>query len=222
METHATSSAPGERALCVFMKWTMARPLSAFADDARERLATYEMRQLLLRLPERLRDALRSVAQQVQRAAVVSRLACVSNDANALAAEASMGPQVRDACVAKLVAMRDIFSFTRDERILFQGVQTELIRRCAPGALPFTRPRNVLDSAENWRTVARCIREQLTDREVIVRAAEWHAQQQGPDNQRLAHLLRSGEVYYVAALRVGQLLAIFGAHVDDLTFAEYR
>ena len=69
--------------LCVLMTWTLARPQSAFADDAEELIPAA----LLQRLPEQLRDALRGVALLAAPAAAVSRLACVSTGANALAAE---------------------------------------------------------------------------------------------------------------------------------------
>jgi hypothetical protein len=205
MSTRAASRARGERALCVFMTWMFAAPLSVFAGDDADELIPPG---LLPRLPEGLRTALRSVAQQAARAAAVSRLACVSTGVNALAAESSMAAHNRAASNAKLAAISDIFAVALDESILdVPRVQAELVSRCAPGApLPRGRP----DSAASWQFIARNLRRLLTDRALVVRSAD----QLGPDQQFAAQALRDGNAYFVSVFRGGALLGFFGVTVD--------
>ena len=125
MSTRAASRARGKRALCVFMTWMLAAPLSVFAGDDADELIPPG---LLPRLPEGLRTALRSVAQQAARAAAVSRLACVSTGVNALAAESSMAAHNRAASNAKLAATSPSSMSRGCRRSLCRGVR--LARRC--------------------------------------------------------------------------------------------
>lgn len=185
------------------MTWTLARPLNAFADDAEDLIPAA----LLPRLSEQLRTALRGIALLAAPAAAVSRLACVSTGANALAAESMpVAALTRAARGVKLAALCDIFTVTLDVGVMNEpDVQTELASLCAPGALPRRRGNyELLGSTENWQLVARRFRRLLTDPEVIIRGAE----RMGPGYQRQA--LLTGEALQVAQYKGGMLLGFFG------------
>ncbi len=191
--------------LCVFMTWTLARPPSAFAEEAEELLPAA----LLPRLLEQLRTALRGVALLAAPAAAVSRLACVSSGANALAAESQMpvAALTRAARGVKLAALCDVFRIVLDEGIMHEPhAQTTLLARCEPGAPPRRRADyELVDSAENWQFVARTLRRLLTDPEVIIECARRFY----PGDEQQQALL-AGDALQVAQYKGGLLRGFFG------------
>ena len=194
--------------LCVFMTWMLARPPSAFAEEAEELLPAA----LLPRLTRQLRDALRGVALLAAPATAVSRRACVSTGANALAAESMpVAALTRAARGAKLAALCDVFTLALDEGIMNEPhVQTELASRCEPGAVPQRRANyELVDSAENWQFVAHRLRWLLTDPEVIIEhAGEYDPDGDWPEHERQA--LLAGDAFYTARYKGGILLGFFG------------